>query len=271
MKKYTAILYFTLFTLFGGSAVYAQDVLVSKQQSKSMLEYYTLNQFKEAWKIDRYNLFFSPEENIKGKEFKELKDEVENWITYWKTEQASTNKSIVKKLFNKTRQQFFKNYSECSTFSNMLETGTYDCLTGTLLFAHIFEELGYEYKIKQLNSHVYILLQDPILGETLIESTDVYGYINNERDINEKIKSYESRLQNSLLYEKYGMNLNEDLSIIDIAGLQYYNQAVHAYRNSNMPEAQLSLYKASIVTDSPRVIYLQAFLEDQYGEVQIAK
>lgn len=228
-----------------------------------MLEYYSLNQIDKAWNTDHFNLYFSPTEKINAKEFTSMKQDVQDWVNYWQEQKDKTNKSIVKKIFTKTRNKFLKNYAECSSFSEMINTGTYDCLTATLLYAHIFDELGYDFQIKQLNSHVYILLNDAHQGRTLIESTDVYGYVINQNDIDERINKYQSRLENSLLYKEYGMNLSENLSLKDLAGLQYYNQAVNAYRADNFQDAQLALYKASIVTDSPRIIYLRSYLEDQ--------
>ncbi|WP_157491598.1 hypothetical protein [Flammeovirga sp. SJP92] len=244
--------------------VYAQEesLTLSKNQSHSMLEYYTLNHSEQAWEKDPFYLYFSPQENISGEEFNSMKNEVNDWVNQWKALEQKNNRSITKKLFNKTRQKFLKGYKECSTFSDLLEDGTYDCLSGTLLFAHIFQELGYEYSIHQNNSHVYIIVEDPYLGKTLIESTDIYGYVIGKNNIESRIKGYEKRLENSLLYSRYGMNLTETLSIKDVAGLQYYNLAVASYRANDLYEAKLSLYKASIITDSPRIGYFNFYLEE---------
>ncbi|MBB3700419.1 hypothetical protein KMW28_02695 [Flammeovirga yaeyamensis] len=266
MKFATTILsLIILLSFFGKQDTYGQNntIVLAKNQSSSMLEYYALNQIETAWQQDHFNIYFSPTDNIKASEFVTMKKEVEDWVNYWQNQKEKNNKSIVKKIFNKTRNKFLKNYAECSSFSNMLKTGTYDCLTATLLYAHIFNEMGYDFTIKQLNSHVYILLNDEHLGLTLIESTDVYGYVNNEDDIKAREEKYQTRLESSLLYQEYGMNLSENLSIKDLAGLQYYNQAVNAYRTQDLDQAQLSLYKASLVTDSPRIIYLRSYLEEE--------
>ncbi|WP_156152239.1 hypothetical protein [Flammeovirga sp. OC4] len=264
--KFIKSIYHLTFTLIISMTVnvYAQenDVTLSKYQSHSMLEYYTLNHSNQAWEKDQFYLYFSPQENISGEEFNTMKNEVNDWVNHWKALEQKNNRSITKKLFTKTRQKFLKRYKECSTFSTLLEDGKYDCLSGTLLYAHIFQELGYDYSIHQNNSHVYIIVEDPYLGTTLIESTDVYGYVIGKNNIKKRIEGYEKRLENSLLYSRYGMNLTETLSIKDVAGLQYYNLAVASYRANDLYEAKLSLYKASIITDSPRIEYFNFYLEE---------
>ncbi|MBB6463906.1 hypothetical protein [Flammeovirga kamogawensis] len=254
-------------------SVYGQNesIKITKNNTNSMLEYYALNNTDEAWEKNPFFLYFSPQENITGEEFSKLKGDVDNWIADWKIKKASSNKSILKKIFTKTRAKYLVNYNECSTFSLLLKNGTYDCLTGTLLFAHILKELDYEYEIKQLNSHVYIMVNDPQLGITLIESTDVYGYINGKHAIANKVEGYQKRLDNSLLYVKYGLDLKEDLTIKDIAGLQYYNKAVAAFRVNDLSAARLSLYKASIITDSPRISFLEEYLNESSVVVSAAK
>lgn len=244
--------------------LYAQEetVTLTKAQANSMLEYYTLNHQQQAWEKDPFYFYFSPQENISGSEFQSMKEEVEKWVNNWKALEVKQKRSITKKMFTKTRQKFLKQYKECSTFSDLLNKGTYDCLSGTLLFAHIFQELGYNYSIHQSNSHVYLIVEDPYLGKTLIESTDIYGYELGEVAIQKRKTKYQSRIDNSLLYDKYGMDLTEQLSIKDIAGLQYYNLAVASYRVNDLEEAKLALYKASIITDSPRVDYFNYYLEE---------
>ena len=53
-------------------------------------------------------------------------------------ESSGASTKFCRLLFNKTRQEFFRRYTQYATFSETLNKGRYNCLTGTALYALLF-------------------------------------------------------------------------------------------------------------------------------------
>lgn len=54
-------------------------------------------------------------------------------------------------------ENFFKRYELVSDLPRFLNYGIFNCVSGTILYAIIFDHYHYEYEIKEVPSHVYIL------------------------------------------------------------------------------------------------------------------
>src|SRR5687767_14329360 len=52
---------------------------------------------------------------------------------------------FLNRVFTKTHQRFLKHFEQYATFGETMSTGTYNCLTGTALYALLLSHFGYEY------------------------------------------------------------------------------------------------------------------------------
>ena len=59
-----------------------------------------------------------------------------------------------KHVYYKVHRKYLKTYSSPSTLNDVLVTGNYDCLSGTALYAMIFQALGADYQIIETNYHI---------------------------------------------------------------------------------------------------------------------
>ena len=59
-------------------------------------------------------------------------------------------------LFNRTHQEFFRRYSQFASFSETLNRGKYNCLTGTALYALLLNHFEIEYTIIETNYHIFL-------------------------------------------------------------------------------------------------------------------
>jgi hypothetical protein len=121
--------------------------------------------------------FSSPEKNS----YSLFLDESERTVSppNWEALQLELDQKAAKKLdsiallrviFQKTHQRLLKNYRQHSTFSNMLDQGSYDCVSGSAALGLLLDRYGYSFDVVETDYHVFI--QVYLEGKTIIlEST----------------------------------------------------------------------------------------------------
>jgi len=150
-------------------------------------------------------------------------------------------------VYYKVHRKYLRNYSTPSTLLDLIEKKQYDCLTGTALYALIFERLGIDYSIVETTYHIYLTIQD---DEKLVvvESTNpIDGFIFNPELVREAIEKYRqgpssSTWNNQDYYPS--QEVNNQVTFKQLAGLQYYNQAVKYYNQQNLMPAIKDMAKA---------------------------
>jgi hypothetical protein len=159
-------------------------------------------------------------------------------------------------VFYKVHKKHLKKYEAYKSFNSLLEDGKYGCLTGTALYAVILDKLGFDYRIVETNYHIYLLAKTEE-GEVLMESTDTFtGFVSNPKEIKERIKiSLEEQVAEDNEYQ-YALNIYNQISLTELIGLQYYNQAVNAYNAQNISESLHQLNEAAKYYPSPRIVEL---------------
>jgi hypothetical protein len=179
-------------------------------------------------------------------------------------------------LYNKTRREFFHRYDQYASFRETLSRGTYNCLTGTVLYALLLDHFHIEYSIVETNYHIFLLVSTDE-GEVLFETTDPFdGFVSDAAEIEKRIQHYK---QNTLLtmegddkqYYEYEVNLYKQVSLNQMSGLLHYNLSTHAYNQQNFEAAIHHLDKALDLYSSPRItefssIMLMAVNESNFEE-----
>ncbi len=142
----------------------------------------------------------------------------------------------VKIIYNAVHEAFLKKYELQVSFHRIFQDGAYNCVTGTILYALIFEKLHIPYQIHETYNHVF-LIAEPEKEKIYIESTDpAKGYytISNEKKkdiiqllIQAKLISEEQLKSTSeqALIDRY-FNENRNINLLQLIGLQYYNQGI---------------------------------------------
>ena len=181
-----------------------------------------------------------------------------------KKSQYAKEKDFLRHLFIKTHQKFLKEYQTESSFGEIFNTGKYNCLTGTALYALLLDHFHLNYTIIEVNYHIFIVVK--IDGEELlIEATDPKeGFIEDSKKVADQLKKYQntSRLaddEGTVKYE-FSFNLWNAVSLEELAGLLYFNKAVHAYNSQNIAQAVSFLTKAGEYGTSPRIEEFSAIL-----------
>jgi len=168
-------------------------------------------------------------------------------------------------LFDKTRSRFLRNYTEYATFSETLSSGTYNCLTGTALYALLLDHFGIPYQIIETNYHIFLIAESDN-GRILLEATDAQnGFVRGEAGIEARIKEYRENLPLSndrkKLQYQYETNLYKQVTLDELAGLLYFNRAIVAYNQHDLPGATEKLARSIERYNSPRTAEFAAILQ----------
>lgn len=165
--------------------------------------------------------------------------------------------AFLEHVFTKTHQKFLKNFSEYASFPETLSKGTYNCLTGTAIYALILEHFDIRYKIIETNYHIFLLALTE-QGPVLFETTDpVTGFVTNNEEIEKRIATYK---QNSIqatssakTYYRYTTDIYNSVSLDQVLGLLHYNLSIVAFNSNDLTLAIDHLGKAMELYQSPRI------------------
>ncbi len=208
------------------------------------------------YKRDTFNLFLAIDEEMTPKEadrrkkvylsvFKELDDK--------KIRTKKINKKI-KLSYSKVHSRFLKKYNDNEYFPVIFETGTYNCVSASMLYAMIFDSLDIPYKIKASSNHVYIVA-NPGSNSIVIETTNpsfeqriftgefkqqYVNYLRTSKLISES--DYKNKSTEEIFEEKF--KEVKDAEFNNLAGFQYYNKALTKLQNYKTEEALKLCQKA---------------------------
>lgn len=161
-------------------------------------------------------------------------------------------------LFNKTHQKFLKNYGEGASFYKLVDKGIYNCLTATALYAIMLDEFEFEYEVIETNYHIFLLVGTTD-GTVLLETTDpVFGFVADEKVIRERLGAYGqevlSNTDKDKTFYQYAASLFNKVTLDEVRGLLYYNQAVKSYNERKFVDAVTYLDHAVKYYNSQRLI-----------------
>lgn len=181
-------------------------------------------------------------------------------------------KKFLKKLIKEVNREHLKNYQISSTFSETLTDGIYDCVTGTALFSLLLLEFDVEHHVVETPGHVLIegriADQAFILESTLPRKSLFWG----DESVKRFKKSYmaENDPNSSLNFQIVGSFPNsspsnfwsKEIGLQELAGLQYYNQAVEKFFEKDYLTALAHLVKAYHFYPCERVMTFKTKLEE---------
>ena len=180
--------------------------------------------------------------------------------------------ALLRVIFQKTHQRLLKNYRQHSTFSNLLDKGSYDCVSGSAALGLLLERYGYSFDVVETDYHVFI--QVYLAGKTLIlESTlPVGGMITSTSGVRNYLAAYLTEgvqvareISEGLAGTKVDFTDNtifRKVTLTELAGLQHYNEAIVHFNTQNYKEAIDLLSKAYTRYPSERIEGLKALSID---------
>lgn len=186
-------------------------------------------------------------------------------------EKKKSNVQLLSDIFFYTHNRILKNYTTFASFAGTLSTGNYDCVTGTAVMGLLLDRYDLDYQIIELEEHVYIrgfVENIPFI----IESTQpVNGLLVGER----KVRNFEKKISEENtepllepLNERIGYRTHArkqlkiaEIGLKELAGLQYYNDAVRKFEMGSFDEAYVQLIKGELLYPSPRITQFKGLME----------
>jgi len=230
-------------------------VVLSDLKYQSAFEKVALNNFVKHQK-DTFNLMMAIDEKMtEGQSIEQYKkySEIFNELSLKKIESKSLNTKI-KMSYRAVHDKFLNKYNENEYFPATLETGMYNCVTASILYAMIFDHLKIPYKVMASTSHVY-LVANPGPKSIVIETTNPgfentiftgdfkQQYVDNLR--NSKLIStseYKNKSMEEIFQEKF--KEVKDATLFNLPGFQYYNKALKLAQNNDIENAYKLAQKA---------------------------
>lgn len=189
-----------------------------------------------------------------------------------KVSQKGAELTFLRILFQKTHQKLLRKYEQHSTFNSMLSEGKYDCVSGSAAIGLLLQRYGYSFEIVETDYHVFIMVH--LAGKNIIlESTlPVGGMITMPSEVEKYLDSYKPTEFASLKSLSQGLagpdidysdnSIFRRVSLRQLAGLQYYNDAIVYFNSQAFGPAVEQLSKAYLLYTSDRILGLRELSVD---------
>lgn len=181
------------------------------------------------------------------------------------------NEKFLRRLFYRSQLHLLYDYNQYASVNELIETGKYDCVSGSLLMASFLDYYGFDYEIIETSFHVFIKVN---LDNQLIilESTDENGYLTHGEEVMAYLENVEKDSKQSNLY----LDPNElpikcliqpsiyrAINIRQLKGLEYFNSAIFFNNQAAYSTAYEKAKAAEVLYPSDRITVLRKLLEQQ--------
>ena len=239
------------------------------------------NSEKELWEAGQLNPYLlfravKAERSLSDEKWNELVAELDK-----KYDKKGAHINVLRQIFEKSHQQLFKTYEQHSTFNDMLDQGTFDCVSASAALALLLDRYGFVYKVIETDYHVFIMVnhegKDIVLESTLpiggmiTAPSEVASYLEgykaddsiNLKSLNQRLGAPKADLSDNAIFRK--------VNLTQLAGLQYYNDAIAHFNNQSFGKATDQLNKALVLYNSERIEGLKDLAEEQANILASAK
>jgi tetratricopeptide (TPR) repeat protein len=237
---------------------FSQDSLVSFKDLKfqSSFEEQAFRQMTEKH-FDMFSLFMANGGLLTESKINERRTQFYSYIeelAYQKLAGKKVDKRI-KPVYDALHKRFLTKYEEKNSFEEIFYNGYYNCVSASALYALAFDKMQIPYAIKEEPTHVYLVAY-PGAEQVVLQTTLAIGgarVISNEfkqqfvkilRD-QKLISAKEFSAQDvNTLFDQYYFGANQDITLTQLAGIQYFNDGVLNVEQKNYEEAIIQLQKA---------------------------
>lgn len=241
------------------SLVLFSDLKFHSELEKDAIQNYAKN------KTDTFNLFLAIDEHISKELVPRYYKSYRTMLNalYTKKIDARKLEKRIKNTFTLIHDKYLRKYNDVEYFPVVLEKGTYNCVSSSILYALIFEELKIPFKVQVTTSHTYLVANPgpkSIVVETTNPKLNRSEYINDfKRQYVSQLKSLkvisEEEFKNKSLDEIFEEKVKEvkPAEFDNLIGFQYYNKGLTEYNKNKFEEAYELLQKAYFFYPSNQV------------------
>jgi hypothetical protein len=166
-------------------------------------------------------------------------------------------------IFTQSQKTLLKDYRKFAYFNQTLEDGVYDCVTGSAVLGILLDRYSIPYQIVETASHVFVLGDFaglPFIFEITLPED---GFILGEENVTAFLSNFDVSVSTDEgIHPLEVGNISTDSSyrilgmigLRELAGLQYYNEAVRHFLDNEYPQAYIHLIKAEALYPSGRIV-----------------
>ncbi|WP_338793786.1 hypothetical protein [Bernardetia sp. MNP-M8] len=194
------------------------------------------NSHNEQKMSSRLSSFLDAQDSITPEMKKKAIQKVIDFNKDFKITPTNESKTL-RRLFFAVQETFLTEYVLYSSFFQTIDSGKYDCLTGSVLYAVFLEEIkqkgnfNYTYQIIQNPIHVFIKIKLSDNSEIIFESTSLEkGFIATPKGIafylQEQANNVQKEVQNQNVVLLDNKIINNLVTLETASALLYFNQGV---------------------------------------------
>jgi len=138
--------------LFADTIVSFTDLYFHSDMEKK--EFLKINDGSEP---DYFALFLSANKEITQDDGNQYKERINSILIPFqkKSFKKLKEKKKISKVYNRVQDQLMDKYIEEALYSDLFSKGEYQCVTSSMLFTRVFEQLNIPYEIEVEPGHVY--------------------------------------------------------------------------------------------------------------------
>lgn len=191
-----------------------------------------------------------------------------------KRSKIKSDETFVRHIFRESHKQFLKEYTAYVAFTQIFESGKYDCLTATSFLSLLLDEFNLEYSIVETNYHIFLIVEVEN-GRVLLETTDrLNGVVTGEQEIAERLTRYNQNLlatsDADKYYYQYSAHVYQTVKADQLPGLLYYNKAVVAFNEACYDDCVTAIKLAARKYYSPRISELASLVLKSVASSELA-
>ncbi|MDJ1506600.1 hypothetical protein [Xanthocytophaga agilis] len=161
-------------------------------------------------------------------------------------------------VFKQVHNRYMYHYQPYPLFTS-LQDSVYNCVSGTALYAWVLGKLGFVTEVREMNRHVYLRVHT-VRSTYLIDATDLdNGFVSDDEVLISRRELWYA--SNEIAQAR---PCNKIITLSNLAGLQYFNEAVKAFNRGTYEKCMQILNKANILyPDSEKIANLQIMAQKQ--------
>ena len=253
-----------LLTLAQDSLVYYKELTFSSPFEKKAFDDHFIHK-----KTDLFDLLMANGGAMNENRIQASKESFIGYLNAMGFEKMTSKKNDkkVKFVYDNIHKRFLQKYEEQNKFEQIFTGGNYNCVSASALYALAFDHLKLPYAIKEKPTHVY-LIAFPRSESIMVETTTPLGgyyemstsfkqtYVKTLKD--QKLISIQefNNFDTNTLFDRYYFGQQEEISILQLIGLQYLNDGLYKMDEGQYENAHQQFEKAYLFHPSERIGYL---------------
>jgi hypothetical protein len=182
-------------------------------------------------------------------------NDIKEYCHYLEKYNHFSKEKKIKKIFSDTKKRYLTQYSLGSFFPDLYSNNTYNCVTGSALFAIIFDELSIPYEVVSIPRHVYLIVypdDESITVDATLDINDSFYFWSDHSTsvaLNFLLASGQvSETQINILgadvvLDKY-FHTDSKFGFMGLVGFQYFNKALYYYELGLLKKAYSFINKS---------------------------